>query len=148
MRTTILAAFIVATAATAAGQRAASSITLSQYTYQTVKSTPFNGQLAFYVGDIVSSNNQVKLPLTVRVLIGNGRRPFATDTGSMKSQDFDVYASRLKSTKMVQVIDFRISNKGDVLPFRYLSKQYTLTVTDLIPCRGCDDRVILSLQQR
>jgi hypothetical protein len=120
-------------------------ITLSQYTYQTVKTPPFNGQLALYASDIVSSNNQIKLPLTVQVLIGNGRRPFATDTGSMKPKEFSVYVSHLTAMKMVRVIPFRIGKKGESLTFDYLSRKHVLTVTDLIPCRGCDDRVILTL---
>ena len=141
-----LAALIVVAAASALG--AQGRITLSQYTYQTAKTPPFNGQLALYAPDIVSSNNQVRLPLTVNVLIGNGRRPFATDTGSMQPQEFSAYVSRLTAMKMVRVIPFRIGKKGEALTFEYLSRQYVLTVTDLVACRGCDDRVILTLQPK
>jgi hypothetical protein len=143
-----LAALIVVAAARTHGAAPAPSITLSQYTYQTVKAAPFNGPLALYAPDIVSSNNQVKLPLAVHVLIGNGRRPFATDTGSMKPQAFSAYVSRLTASKMVRAIPFRIGKKGDALTFEYLSRQYILTVTDLVPCSGCDDRVILRLEPK
>jgi hypothetical protein len=142
------AASIAVTAASVSGAVQAPPITLSQYTYQTVRTPPFNGQLALYAPDVVSSNNQVRLPLTVQVLIGNGRRPFATDTGSMKPQEFSAYVSRLSAMKMVRVIPFRIGRPGESLTFEYLSRQYVLTVTNLIPCNGCVDRVILTLRPK
>jgi hypothetical protein len=120
-------------------------ISLTQYTYQTVRTPPFNGQLAFYAGDIMSDGAGVRLPLTIQVLLGNGRRPFAVDTGTMRPREFDAYVQRLRSDGAVRVTPFQIRGRGERLTFQYFSRTFTVTAVDLVPCRGCADRIILTL---
>jgi hypothetical protein len=143
----LAAAVLISSASGALGQAAAPSpITLKQYTYQTVRTPPFNGQLAFYAADIQSSGKAVKLPVTIHILIGNGKRPFPTDEGTMKPQEFAAYKSKLVMTKTVRAIPFNIQKKGERLTFQYLSRSYVVAATDLIPCSGCADRVVLTVQ--
>lgn len=122
------------------------AVTLQPSTYQTVKTSPFNGQLAFYAPDLKASSGSMQLPVTVYILVGNGRRPFAVDAGSMRPQDFEAFRTRLGTEKAVRVIPFRITAKGEQLKFSYLNRSYTAVATDLIPCKGCPDRVVLSVK--
>jgi hypothetical protein len=138
---------VLATASsTLGGSMAPPPINLKQYTYQTVRTPPFNGQLAFYAPDIVSSGKEIRLPLVVQILIGNGKRPFATDDGTMKPQEFNGYLARLLGTRAVRAIPFRIQKRGERLTFQYLSRSYVVTATELIACSGCADRVVLTVQ--
>lgn len=146
-RLSLAAAVLLAVASAALGQRDPSPpITLKQYTYQTVKTPPFNGLLAFYAPDIKSSGKTVEVPVTVNILIGNGRRPFATDEGTMDPKEFERYKALLLTTKAVRVLPFTIQKPGDSLRFQYLSRSYLVVATELIPCRGCADRVVLTVQ--
>jgi hypothetical protein len=56
--------------------------------------------------------------------------------------------SRLTAMKMVRSFRSGIGRKGEAQTFAYLSRQYILTVTVLIPCKGCGDRVILTRQPK
>ena len=141
-----LTVVLAAASSTLGGASAPPPITLKQYTYQTVRTPPFNGQLAFYAADIVSSGKEVRLPVTVQILLGNGKRPFATDDGTMKPQEFAGYVSRLVATRAVRAIPFKIQKKGERLAFQYLSRSYVVTASELIPCSGCADRVVLTVQ--
>ena len=146
-RLSLAVAFVLASAASALGQRDSSPpITLKQYTYQTVKTPPFNGLLAFYAPDIKSSGKTVELPVTIQVLIGNGRRPFATDDGTMEPKEFERYKALLLTTRAVRVLPFTIQKQGDSLSFQYLSRSYRVVAAELVPCRGCADRVVLTVQ--
>ena len=120
-------------------------ISLRQHTYQAVRAAPFNEQLAFYAGDVPSNGASVKLPVTIVGLIGNGRRPFAADAGYMEPREFDAYVTRLKNTGAVRTIPFRINQRGDQLGFRYLSRSFAVSATELISCRDCPGRVVLTL---
>jgi hypothetical protein len=141
------ATVLLASASGALGQAAAPPpITLKQYTYQTVRTPPFNGQLAFYAPDIKSSGKTVKLPVTIHILIGNGRRPFPTDDGTMDPKEFERYKSKLLMTNTVRAISFDIQKKGEGRKFEYLSRSYVVVATDLIPCSACADRVVLIVQ--
>jgi hypothetical protein len=143
----LAAAVLLSSASGALGRAAAPPpITLKQYTYQTVRTPPFNGLLAFYAPDIQSSGKTVKLPVTIHILIGNGKRPFPTDDGTMKPQEFAKYLSKLVMTRTVRAIPFNIQKKGERLTFQYLSRSYVVVATDLIPCNACDDRVVLTVQ--
>ena len=143
----LAAAVLLASASGALGQAAAPPpIVLKQYTYQTVRTPPFNGQLAFYAPDIKSSGKTVKLPVTIHILIGNGRRPFPTDDGTMEPKEFEGYKAKLVITKTVRASLFNIQKKGESQRFQDLSRSYVVVATDLIPCSGCADRVVLTVQ--
>ena len=106
----------------------------------------FQRSARLYAPDIVSSGKDVTLPLTVQILLGNGKRPVATDDGTMKPQEFAGYVSLLVRTGAVRAIPFRIQKKGERLSFQYLSRSYVVTAAELIPCSGCAGRVVLKVQ--
>jgi hypothetical protein len=135
----------VATSTPALGQ-AGQPISLQQHTYQTVKAVPFNGQLAFYVADIRSSGGAVQVPITVQILIGNGLRPFAVDAGFMAPQEFNTYVEQLKLTGSVRVIPFQIQRRGERMTFEYLSRTFSVTASELVPCPNCPGRVVLTVE--
>jgi hypothetical protein len=141
-----IGALVLAVSSGVHGDGKQRAISLQQHTYQAVTGPPFNGQLAFYAADIPSDGAAVRLPITVQILIGNGRRPFVVDTGRMRPDEFDAYVRQLRATGAVRVMGFSVRARGERVTFDYLSRPFSVTASELVPCRGCPGRVTLTLE--